>query len=111
MNIHHLIGQEVVVVHMAASETKTVIYGKLEKTDSGNYVVFGFPYWLAWIFSLFKKPKEPTIRFPWHAVTDVNDNMICIMDLTEEQLLEEFRKIGMVFDEEHKQEESSKQNL
>lgn len=101
MNIHHLVGKNVTVVTITQSGVQSVINGKLARASDGMYFVFAFPFWLSLLAFIVGK-KESVIRFPWHAVTSFEGNMICLVDLTEEQMVEQLRKAGVEVETEEK---------
>jgi hypothetical protein len=101
MNIHHLVGKQVTVVHITETGVQSVFNGKLERSADGMYFVFAHSFWLSLMRFLLGK-KDSVIRFPWHAVTGCEGNMVCLVDLTEEQMEEELRRAGVEIVKEDK---------
>lgn len=107
MNISHLIGKKVSVAHFGPSGTETLFWGKLHKSVDGSFIVFADSFLMSLLKRLFFNAKDSCIKFPWTAVSACHGNLICIVDMTEDQTLALAEKYGIITEEE---KETLKQN-
>lgn len=81
MNIRHLVGQEVTLVHISTSGVQTLFDGKLEFHEGKNrFVIWSEGPFIGLIRSLFSKRLSCSIWFPWTAVSYFEGRTIYLVD-------------------------------
>ena len=100
INISHLLGKTVAVIHYTNNGVSSVFNGVLEKKQNGEFCVYtSTPFWSV-VRTLFKLTPASVISFHWSAVSVVQGNAICLIHLSKEELIEAAKKVGMNLTEE-----------
>ena len=81
MNIRHLLGEEVIVIHKTYSGVQTIFTGKLEyDPEKSLFVVWAKGILHSILYRLFTQKMISNICFPWDSVIDIHENVILIVD-------------------------------
>ena len=81
MNIRHLLGKDVIIIHKTYSGVQTIFTGKLEyDPEKSLFVVWGKGILHSIIYRFFTRKMISNICFPWNSVIDIHENVILIVD-------------------------------
>jgi hypothetical protein len=94
INISHLIGKKVKVVHYTQFKVSSYVTGILEKHD-GDYFVYTNTPLVSFLKTLFRLGSPSYIKFHWSSVSLFTENTICLIHLTKDELIEVASKVGM----------------
>jgi hypothetical protein len=100
INVSHLLGKQVVVVHYTNERVSTIFRGRLEKKPNGDYFVYTCGPLLGYLKVLFNLTPPSVITFHWSAVNVVDGNTICLIHLSKEELIEAGKRVGVELSEE-----------
>lgn len=100
INISHLLGKKVSVIHYTNNKVSSMTHGILEKKQNGDYCVYTNGPLLSFLKVMLKLTPPSVISFHWSSVSVVEGNFICLIHLSKEELIEAANRLGMSLSEE-----------